>query len=187
MISPHEHIHQLNVTAGWWTDLQTGESLLLTRNRPEMMMLVVSELSEAAEADGPDEKCPEFSNFVIELADARIRLMDQLGAEQKIHSFIPRIFDQQFWHTELAKCHAKERGALLMVAVNAVSAAMEAYRKTRIGEYISMLWAADYVIGQIAQHFGEDLDAAVEAKLAYNQNRADHKPENRRAAGGKKF
>jgi hypothetical protein len=35
--------------------------------------------------------------------------------------------------------------------------------------------------------YGFDLDAAIEEKRRYNQNRADHKAEARLAANGKKF
>ena len=35
--------------------------------------------------------------------------------------------------------------------------------------------------------FGLDVAGALEEKLAYNAQRADHKPENRVKAGGKKF
>jgi hypothetical protein len=34
---------------------------------------------------------------------------------------------------------------------------------------------------------GFDLGGAISEKLAYNAARADHKPENRREANGKKF
>lgn len=39
----------------------------------------------------------------------------------------------------------------------------------------------------LAGESGLDLEAAVQEKLAYNQQRADHKKENREAAGGKSF
>lgn len=42
-------------------------------------------------------------------------------------------------------------------------------------------------IGDLAGALGLDLGGAVAEKLAYNANRADHKPENRAAEGGKKF
>lgn len=42
-------------------------------------------------------------------------------------------------------------------------------------------------IGDLAGALGLDLGGAVAEKLAYNATRADHKPENRAAEGGKKF
>ena len=48
-------IHDNNVKSGWWTNLQTGESLKSKqgetpkRNIPEMLCLIHSEISEAME------------------------------------------------------------------------------------------------------------------------------------------
>ena len=39
----------------------------------------------------------------------------------------------------------------------------------------------------LAEGLGLDLDGAIEEKLAYNRQRADHKPENRLKEGGKKY
>jgi len=39
----------------------------------------------------------------------------------------------------------------------------------------------------LAGRFEYDLAGAIEEKLQYNAKRADHKPENRAAEGGKKF
>ena len=73
-------IHADNVAAGWWTDPKTGESTLHTRNVPEMLCLIHSEISEALEAlrygNPPDDKVPEFTGVETELADAVIRIMD---------------------------------------------------------------------------------------------------------------
>ena len=44
-----QEIHEDNVKAGWWTDPKTGQSIKETRNVPEMLMLIVSEVSEAME------------------------------------------------------------------------------------------------------------------------------------------
>lgn len=48
---------------------------------------------------------------------------------------------------------------------------------------------ADAVIRcfDLAGGYGMDLPGAIAEKLAYNATRADHKPENRAAEGGKKF
>jgi len=34
-------IHADNIKAGWWSDLKTGDSIIHTRNRPEILMLIV--------------------------------------------------------------------------------------------------------------------------------------------------
>lgn len=49
-----DRVHADNVTAGWWSDLNTGESTLHTRNVPEMLMLmlIVSEIANRMKAGG---------------------------------------------------------------------------------------------------------------------------------------
>ena len=79
---PGHVIHQQNIDAGWWTDLQTGESLVGKRNVPEMLALIHSEVSEALEGHRtgePDKHLPHRSNFEVELADAVIRIFDLAG------------------------------------------------------------------------------------------------------------
>ena len=84
-------IHASNVIAGWWSDLKTGESILATRNRPEMLMLAVSELAEAAEGIDlrPDDKLPHRAMFDVELGDFVIRQLDQIGAEVSLGAEMP--------------------------------------------------------------------------------------------------
>lgn len=109
-------IHRYNVNAGWWTDINTGEKL--ERNVPEMLMLIVSEVSEAMEGyrkDSMDDKLPHRKMIEVELADALIRICDT------------------------------------------------------------------------AEGLGLDLAGAVQEKVLFNVNRADHKIENRLKEGGKKF
>jgi NTP pyrophosphatase (non-canonical NTP hydrolase) len=68
-------VHKCNEK--WWIDPATGEPK--ARNVGEMLMLVVSELAEALEADRkslPDDKLPHRSGIEVELADAVIRIMD---------------------------------------------------------------------------------------------------------------
>lgn len=81
-------IHKQNVDAGWWTNIQTGESLVSLsgekpkRNIPEMLMLVVTEILEAMEGHRKnlmDDKLPHRPMLEVELADAVIRICDMAG------------------------------------------------------------------------------------------------------------
>ena len=85
-------------------------------------------------------------------------------------------------------------GELLCLVHSEISEAMEGHRKGKMDEHIpgrlSMeVELADCVIriADLCGGLGLDLGGAIADKLAYNAARADHRPENRRADGGKKF
>lgn len=72
--------HGLAKEAGWWTNLDNGEPL--ERNVGEMLMLMVSELSEAMEGHRKnlmDDKLPHRPMVEVELADCIIRIGDFAG------------------------------------------------------------------------------------------------------------
>jgi NTP pyrophosphatase (non-canonical NTP hydrolase) len=82
------HVHSFNVEAArvhranakWWIDINTGEPI--TRNVGELLMLCVSELSEALEGHRKnlmDDKLPHRKMFEVELADCVIRILDIAG------------------------------------------------------------------------------------------------------------
>lgn len=73
-------LHALNVKAGWWNNIETGERL--ERNVGELLMLCVSEIAEAMEGHRKnlmDDKLPHRPMFEVELADVFIRIFDIAG------------------------------------------------------------------------------------------------------------
>lgn len=109
-----DECHRANET--WWHDPATGEPL--TRNKGELLMLMVSELAEAMEGERkslPDDKLPHRKMSEVELADCLIRIFDYAGG------------------------------------------------------------------------FGYDIGGAFVEKMAFNRERADHRPEHRIGEGGKKW
>lgn len=98
-------IHADNVAAGWWSDLNTGESTLHTRNVPEMLCLIHSEISEAMEGHRKglmDDKLPHRPMMQTELVDAMIRILDLAGSRMAIEhqqevpiNFIGQIFEEK--------------------------------------------------------------------------------------------
>lgn len=88
----------------------------------------------------------------------------------------------------------RNKGELLCLIHSEISEAMEGERKNLMDDKLphrkmaeveladALIRIFDYCGG-----FGYDLAGAMIEKLAYNQQRADHKPENRAKDGGKKF
>lgn len=71
--------HAANQT--WWHDPATGARL--NRNKGELLMLIVSELSEAFEGERKnlmDDHLPHRRAAEVEIADALIRIFDYAGA-----------------------------------------------------------------------------------------------------------
>jgi hypothetical protein len=74
-------IHDGNLKAGWWTDLETGNPK--DRNFGELIALCHSELSEAMEGHRKskmDDHLPQYPMWWVEMADTFIRMMDMCGA-----------------------------------------------------------------------------------------------------------
>ena len=89
---------------------------------------------------------------------------------------------------------AKNVGELLCLVHSEVSEAMEGHRKRLMDDKLphrTMLEVelADVVIRcfDMAGGLGLDVAGAISEKLFFNATREDHKPENRRDLGGKKF
>lgn len=174
-----DRVHQASVNAGWWTNLATGESILETRNRPEMMLLTVSELCEAIEDPwSADSHLPDELSLHTEIADAAIRTLDQAGGDGIDLDLIP---DPEVLALALADYWFEE----LVVIIG--SKALEAYRKGRTEQYHQAMNLFYHKLFEVADFYGFDLMPVIEKKLAYNAQRADHKVENRLAEGGKKI
>lgn len=65
----------------WWQDPATGAAL--ERNKGELLMLIVSEISEAMEGERKnlqDDKLTHRRMAEVELADTLIRIFDYAGA-----------------------------------------------------------------------------------------------------------
>ena len=71
-------VHALNAT--WWRNPATGRKI--KRNKGEMLMLMVSEISEAMEGERKnlmDDKLLHRKMAEVELADTVIRILDYAG------------------------------------------------------------------------------------------------------------
>ncbi|TXH16422.1 MAG: hypothetical protein E6R03_05530 [Hyphomicrobiaceae bacterium] len=100
------------------------------------------------------------------------------------------------WWTDLETGTRKDRnvGELLCLVHSEISEAMEGHRKNLSDDKLphrSMLEVelADAIIRilDMGGGLGLDIGGAIEEKLVYNASRSDHKIENRKLDGGKKF
>ena len=91
--------------------------------------------------------------------------------------------------------HGKHNvGELLCLIHSEISEAMEGHRKNLMDDKLTHrpmieVELADAVIRicDLAGGLKLDVAGAIAEKLEYNAERSDHKPENRRAEGGKKY
>lgn len=183
-----------NQAVGWWTDKDTGESLVGNRSLGLVTALIHSEVSEAMEGfrkDLNDDHLPERKMIEVEIADAAIRAYDFLGSEislgldigddrtEEMAGFVRSGFDLLKVETEVDYLSALH------------SMISDGYTQATVGQNRDVFSTMCYgfIIGceQMSERFGYDLTGAIKDKLAYNKNRADHKLENRNKEGGKAF
>lgn len=88
----------------------------------------------------------------------------------------------------------RNKAEILCLIHSEISEAMEGLRKGLNDDHLPHrpmieVELADAMIRifDMAGAFGYDLDGAIREKFAYNQQRADHKLENRQKEGGKQF
>jgi NTP pyrophosphatase (non-canonical NTP hydrolase) len=75
--------HWASRNAGWWTEKDGTDATADPKTFAVKLMLIVSELAEAMEADRKDlmdDKLPHRNGTEVELADAVIRICDLAGA-----------------------------------------------------------------------------------------------------------
>lgn len=101
-------VHQAN--SKWWVDIDTGEPI--TRNVGEMLMLCVSELSEALEGHRKglqDDKLPQYHMFDVEIVDCFIRLFDIAAG---LHIDLDTVFESKMHYNSIREDHKLENRKL---------------------------------------------------------------------------
>lgn len=100
------------------------------------------------------------------------------------------------WYTNLATGEPLNRNVpeMLCLIHSEISEAMEGFRKSLSDDKLPhramfSVELADALIRifDLAGYMANDLPDAMVEKIEFNARRADHKPENRREDGGKKF
>ena len=95
-----------DVNDKWWRDPVTKEPI--TRNDGELLMLMVSEISEAMEAhrkNAMDDKLPHRKGLEVELVDCLIRIFDYAG-EHKLD--LTGAFNEKIKYNLVRKDHSFE-------------------------------------------------------------------------------
>ena len=160
----------------WWQNPSTG--LPIARDRRELLALVVTELAEALEGerkDLMDDHLPHRRMAEVEMADAKIRLLDYAaGFKVDLEDSVRPEGDA------VPAC----KGAAIFWIMRAVLMAGTTHGTYSDGEAVSK---SIRMINDYCVRFGYDLDGALREKLAYNARRRDHTHEARLAEGGKKF
>jgi len=101
----------------------------------------------------------------------------------------------KWWHDlDTGERLNRNKGELLCLIHSEISEAMEGERKNLQDDKLPHRKMAEVELADAlirifdyAGAFGYDLDGALREKMAFNAQREDHKHENRRKAGGKKW
>lgn len=127
-----------------------------------------------------------MTNLVVSTSEAINAIRDNIHKKN---------VDAGWWHDlETGEKLERNKGELLCLIHSEISECMEGVRKNLMDDKLphrkmEEVELADAVIRILdyAGGYGLDIGSAIVEKLAYNQQRADHKPENRRQENGKKF
>lgn len=184
--------HGASVRAGWWPDTEYTSAaraqLFATK-----IALIHSELSEALEGlrrHSQDEHLPTRRAIEVELADATIRTLDLLGAAQRQYTSERRQFAQALQADELlAATEAANKHSVVesLARLHYFVAAALLYESVSIWGISKQLIYVIALLEALANKLNFDLIETIEAKMAYNAERADHKLEARNAPNGKRF
>lgn len=151
----------------------------------------------------PDTNCCGGSGYAKGYMDGKMAIYDakdkfELAADSgnNLVNICFGLAKAAGWHNDLTTGEPIKHNlpTRLMLIVTEIAEAMEGHRKNLNDDHLPNrkmveVELADAVIRicDLAGSEGYDLGGAIAEKLKYNQNRADHKPENRIKENGKKL
>ena len=183
----------VEANVNWWRDLQSGE--LLQRNVAELIALQHSELDELwkgfrRDPMMPDEHIPEFQNALVEVADTQVRIADTVGGLVEYMGYPPQFVAQvsDWADTQYVVAEGTPLCELLLDAHDQLSDALDGFRKDNVAKMAVGFGSCFSICNAIGECFHEqDLTNVILAKMKFNEQRADHKIDNRKKDGGKKI
>lgn len=173
LLKLQNEIHQQNKDMGWWDTPRTFDVFIC---------LFHSELSEAMEGDRKnlmDNHLPHYEMFWVEMADFVIRVMDYLGSEGNDY-----YYNAYFEDSDLNKFG---RTGFIARLHSCISGSFDSEDSEDIEDVTGGLTACVECCFEYARQNDTNLLQIIDEKRAYNLTRADHKPENRAKANGKKY
>lgn len=166
--------------SGWWSNIDTGEPIEITQDViDEKEVLIISELSEALESRRKnlmDDKLPHRDGVEVELADTVIRCLDLFCAmDNKLRDCDVEMLKGSGFSMEKVEFSTFMKYCCSELCEDSFF--------NDGAQYITVVrFCLDY-----CKYNKLDLIGAMVEKMKYNAQRADHKIENRKKAGGKKF
>jgi len=173
-----KEIYKQNCLVGWWDNPK--ECIF------QKLQLVSTEVAESTEGERKnlmDDHLPHRKMGEVELADALIRVLD-LGGRLGIAYTETEV--EESWCSEgnsIGMQHLGINKALIMLAIEYEYYYIQGYSSTIEDTYSKLI---DSIL-EVGFNQEYSVLAAVEEKLIYNKNRADHRKENRAKTNGKKF
>lgn len=173
-------VYEQNKAVGWWDD---PDRCKLTT--AQLILTEVAEATEGARKNLMDDHLVDRVMEEVELADALIRVVD-LGEHCGL------LYEETDAAEQMGpELHANKddpAGLHFLISCGAVGFGVGFLKTDFAAQPNNLMYSAliDTII-TVAEMRGFDLRGAIEDKLVYNANRADHKRENRAQENGKKF
>lgn len=167
-----QQVHAQTKAMGWWD----GDVYVCIYTKLQMISTEIAEATEGERQNLMDNHLPHRKMGEVELADALMRTLD-LGEHLELKYEYPDAFEMAD-HLAITHKHLNINHEIIKLYMHL----------PHISEVTHLYYSGlvDAIITTANQQ-GYHIFAALQEKLEYNKTRADHQPQNRAKANGKKF